>query len=594
MVEQASVVARHPLSPPSASGASRFPVNPARSKTTAGAPSPATRSDAGTIVLHWIVAVATFASLLTGLRISADAPDAFISRVLSPILPQGEVWTVHFISSLLLAFSATAYVLYISRGGLTRRISLKKLLVFTLPTAPRLRWGAANVVLYWGFYILLLTLVLTGVALYNGYGGWIIALHSFCALATIGYIAAHVLVHFAYGGWQQILRIFRPSRLVPNRKTRARPLLIATTVAVPAAMALGALDLSTRDILIVARVDQPPKLDGVLDDPAWKAARPVFVKTMQGVNLGGTGESTVEVRAVSDGTKIHFAFRWQDPTRSLMRLPLEKRTDGWHLIGRGADVADVNDFYEDKFAVLFSHSPDFGNGASTHMGPKPLADKPSALNRRGLHYTTDGSILDMWQWKASRGGMLGYVDDMYIGPPTEPKPEEAAGRARYQGGYWPDPGKAFYVYNYKSEPPGGFRGSSQVLRLPKNHAATTASLGKFDLDPDLSNDDGSRWWMLESETVPYSEAADAAVPIGTVIPGVLIIGDYTGDRADVRGGSAWKNGYWTLEATRDLNTGNLYDIEFLPEKPLYMWVSVFDHTQTRHTRHMRPIHLHPQ
>ena len=26
-------------------------------------------------------------------------------------------------------------------------------------------------------------------------------------------------------------------------------------------------------------------------------------------------------------------------------------------------------------------------------------------------------------------------------------------------------------------------------------------------------------------------------------------------------------------------------------KTLYMWVSVFDHTQTRHTRHVRPIKI---
>ena len=36
----------------------------------------------------------------------------------------------------------------------------------------------------------------------------------------------------------------------------------------------------------------------------------------------------------------------------------------------------------------------------------------------------NSSILDVWQWKASRGGMLGYVDDQHFGPPTEPKPAE--------------------------------------------------------------------------------------------------------------------------------------------------------------------------
>jgi hypothetical protein len=32
------------------------------------------RSDVGTMLLHWLVAIGMVASLLTGLRISADAP----------------------------------------------------------------------------------------------------------------------------------------------------------------------------------------------------------------------------------------------------------------------------------------------------------------------------------------------------------------------------------------------------------------------------------------------------------------------------------------------------------------------------------------
>jgi Ethylbenzene dehydrogenase/Prokaryotic cytochrome b561 len=584
----ATVVARRGLSSPVFGGS---PAGAAAVRRAASAQGAAPRSDIGTVVLHWVVAVAMVASLLTGLRIAADAPDAVISKALSPVLPQGEIWTVHFLSSLALVFATTAYVLYIARGGLKRRISLKKLRVFTLPTAPRPRWGAANVALYWAFYAVLLVMTATGIALYWGFGGWVVQVHSVCAFATIGYVVAHLVTHFGYGGWQQLLRIFRPSRLVPNKATRARPLLIATAVAVPAAVGLASYDIATRDVLVVPSVSASPKLDGVLDDEAWKTARPVFVRTMQGVNLGGSGESTVEMRAVRSGSKINFAFRWQDPTRSMMRLPMQKRADGWHLVGAGADIADVNDFYEDKFAILFGRTTEFGNGGSTHMGPKPLGDKPAPFHQRGFHYTTDGSILDVWQWKASRGGMLGQVDDQYFGPPNEPKPAEAAGTARYQGGYWNDPGSAFYVYNYKGEPPGGYRGPVQVQRLPKDLASMTQAMGRIDLSAEAVNDDGSRWWMLESESVPYSKELDAAIPVGAVMPGVLIMGEYKGDRADVRGGAAWRDGYWTLETERELKTGSKYDVDFTLDEPLYVWVTVFDHNQTRHTRHMRPIQV---
>ena len=143
------------------------------------------------------------------------------------------------------------------------------------------------------------------------------------------------------------------------------------------------------------------------------------------------------------------------------------------------------------------------------MGPKPLADKPAPLNKRGLHYTTDGSYMDMWQWKASRGGMLGVVDDMWFGPPVEPNPGQVDGTLRYQAGYDGDPGHKFYVYNWENEPPGGYQGPVKVLRLPKNWRAMSAKLGRVTFDPAASDDAGSQWWMFDDESVPYDPAIDA-------------------------------------------------------------------------------------
>ena len=296
------------------------------------------------------------------------------------------------------------------------------------------------------------------------------------------------------------------------------------------------MDWSSRDTLTIARMTQPPNLDGVIEASEWSRVRSVVVHTHQGANLGGTGELTVEIWAGRDHTKVYFAFKWQDPTRSMRRIPMIKRADGWYILHDGADIADVNTFYEDKFAVAFTTTATFGSGNSTHLGAKPLTDKPAPLHARGYHYTTDDSLVDVWQWKASRGGHLGYVDDQYFGPPRQATPAEAAGRARYQAGYWNDPGRAFYSYNYKSEPPGGYRGPVEVIRLPVDWQRTVKDLGRFDLDPDLSDEDGSKWWMIESETVPYSREHDAAIPVGAVIPGVIISGSYEGDRADVRGG----------------------------------------------------------
>ena len=71
----------------------------------------------------------------------------------------------------------------------------------------------------------------------------------------------------------------------------------------------------------------------------------------------------------------------------------------------------------------------------------------------------------------------------------------------------------------------------------------------------------------------------------------MIVGDYSGDRADVTGSARWQDGHWTLVTSRKLKTGNKYDQDFAPGRDLFMFVAVFDHTQTRHSRHQRGLRV---
>jgi hypothetical protein len=117
----------------------------------------------------------------------------------------------------------------------------------------------------------------------------------------------------------------------------------------------------------------------------------------------------------------------------------------------------------------------------------------------------------------------------------------------------------------------------------------TAAMGEISLDPNMSESDGARWFLTEADSVPYSAEADARIPVGTVLPGVILSGDYSGDRADVRCAARWASGHWALEVARKLDTGSKYDIPL--KSGVYMRVSAFDHSQIRHTRHVRPIRL---
>ena len=80
-----------------------------------------------------------------------------------------------------------------------------------------------------------------------------------------------------------------------------------------------------------------------------------------------------------------------------------------------------------------------------------------------------------------------------------------------------------------------------------------------------------------------------AIPVGTVIPGTLIQGEYKGDRDRSVARRSGRTAGGPSELSRDLMTGSKYDMQFEPGRPIYLYVSAFDNNQTRHTRHMRPI-----
>src|ERR1044072_6319046 len=429
-----------------------------------------------------------------------------------------------------------------------------------MPVAAKMRFGGLNVALHWAAYLIIGVMTVTGIFLYLGHGGWLIQVHSYTAFIGLTYILVHAVAHYLYGGWWQVFRIFRPAQLVLTQAVKPKPLMIAAGVRALVIAGIPTSDTIFRDTLVIKRVPSAPDMKKLLNDPVWANVAPARIHTQQGINLGSTGESLVEVRAVHDGKKIYFAFRWEDPTHSLRREPLIKKDDGWHIIADNTYTDDVTGFYEDKFAVIFSTVNDFGSGGVSNLGPKPHKEYPGSRNGRGLHYT-DGHMVDMWQWKASRGGLLGEVDDMYIGPPRAPTANEASQLNRYQAGYWGDPGDTPYYYNFKLYRPSEYKEGSpvEILRLPKDYKEVNPKQGKWNPEPGSGGAMGAIWCMYPEETVPYSKEEDPKIPVGTIIPAVIISGKHEGDRYDVKGAAHWENGHWRLIASRELKTGSKYD-----------------------------------
>jgi len=247
--------------------------------------------------------------------------------------------------------------------------------------------------------------------------------------------------------------------------------------------------------------------------------------------------------------------------------------------------ADESVYYEDKLSMYVTNVKNGSCAASCHLGSGPHSAKGE---KHGLHYTA-GEIADVWHWKSVRTnhtgdltGEPGYADDMYFGPPT-PLPTKPG--ERYTGGYYNDPDKGgAYAINFVKLDPKKSLQDTYVLPkfLPPAHAVHT--------NPEpVTNEHGRTWWIHKAEAIPYTKAADT-YPVGTLIPNI-VIGPLTGDRADVRAKAEWRDGRWTLETRRVLDTGSQYDVAFVPGEPVYITVATYNRAQTRHSEHIKPVRV---
>ncbi len=621
------------------------------------------KTDYGTIILHWLLVGAFGTAFLSGMRIATETPDRLWINLFDAILPRASVWVMHMQAALVLVAVAFAYVIYLVKSGLARRVRLDNIRLRGLFGRREARLGAFNVVLCWVFFVAMLLLMASGGALYFGlYAGHdAAALHWISTWVILAFAALHIFTHLKIGGLSQLFRIFRPTKPPPAAKqldavelmamlaehmarsesgaepardpatqphaaahrsdvhargpaeaparvartavrghdgdprrrstVQSNPFVVAAAVAITGTSFILAADRLTVDHLEIGRIDRAdaPKLDGDTSDRAWRSAVPFFVTTTGGGNFDGRGETRIEIRAVHDDTWAYFLFIWEDPTRSLKHLPLVKDADGWRVLHNGLTSGDESDFHEDKFSVLLTTSDVTLAGDRTfHSSPHSIPGAPDSMTGRGLHFTTAG-YADVWEWRATSSS-TGWMDDAHFGPPLEPTPMQMSHVVPYKGGFAPDPGAANYTNNFLIEADAGGRAQFIApLRLPRDLAATTAALGQVDFDPNHGDEDGSRWFMAESETVPYSAGDDARIPVGATIPGVIVAGEFAGDRADVRCAARWGSGHWALEVARRLDTGSKYDVPI--KTGVFMRVAAFDHSQIRHTRHVRPIRL---
>ncbi len=239
-------------------------------------PPQARRTDAFTVVLHWALVAAVIVSLLSGLRIAADYDGSVAGGVASGVtalLLQGSVIEWHVWSGWILSFVAIAYAAYLWHSRQGDRIKLDRSVWRRFRQSRRrgdraAAWSAANVVIYQLAFTLVGLMAVTGWMLYSGvtlgFSTYQVAtVHGMAAFGFLLYIAVHVFAQIMTGDFWQI---FRP------RLDYAAAAGVAVVLAGAAVTAAVVADRESFDTLPVARVTNPPVIDGVGDDPAWRQA----------------------------------------------------------------------------------------------------------------------------------------------------------------------------------------------------------------------------------------------------------------------------------------------------------------------------------
>lgn len=558
-------------------------------------------------VCHWAMVALLTISLLSGMRIGwaypespLGGPEGAWGAFLGSLSPKGTLLGInlidlHVYSAFLTLLVAGVYIGYMVRSGATRRIKLKGETFQKLFAGLRSRrflqnklalWSA-NLLVYWIAFLFIAVLTITGVALYRVDLGFSAVLgsydatrllHGLIAYLLIPYTIIHALLQWFFG---RFWTIFKAQLWWPHLRAGMFALVVCSPI-------VGGLYLlnnlpTTLTVPRLAAGLPGPTLDGDPSDPIWASASPVTIRTVKGANA--PEHVDVSVKAVHDGQYVYFQFQWADADVSSKRYPLLKTEDGWKMLQTAFERADENEYYEDKLSMYVSLTPNGSCASTCHLGVGPYSEKNE---KHGLHYTT-GEVGDMWHWKSVRtdptgelSGEPGFLDDQYIGPAT-PLPEDP--NVRYTGGYYPDPNEGGgYAYNFVKLDPDKPVGETYVTPLflpPPDRVYTSQDAG--------TSEQGLTWWIHKAEAVPYTPEADV-YPVGSIIPNI-VISPLTGDRGDVRGKAEWRDGRWTLETRRLLDTGSDYDVAFVPGQPVYISVATYNRAQTRHSEHITPVQV---
>jgi len=359
-------------------------------------------------------------------------------------------------------------------------------------------------------------------------------------------------------------------------------MMVAILVSVMALPQVGAQDF---DGVLEVSGSGPIVLDGVLDEGYDQDA---VLESFVGVDMWAT---------VDDGDLYLFA-RWQDDSTQFDK-------DGWHWVN---GTGWVSEGFEDEFELMFSIGrsvDDFekdGCGVTCHQGPP---------GQGFVHRTTsEEERADLWDWQSSRSGVVGVLDDQYT---TEAEaPQEVFDHFPRDGrlyGFSSDATERPFERNWQDLVDGN--GTTHIVPRWVPDPSMWTEEGQWDqtvnrsptgdalnlsLLPDwssttMTDSDLSSGRLLQvmgvgpdgaiSYIVPTSSGGDgvmtAVYPMDLRIPGYLIrewVTIPTGQ--DITSSAIHVDGYWNLELSRALDTGDANDVVFKEKENYAFSIGVVD------------------
>ena len=345
-------------------------------------------------------------------------------------------------------------------------------------------------------------------------------------------------------------------------------------------------------LLLSKKVAELPKIDGKNDDPQWADAPPLW---------GGS----LEMRAVHTDTDFAILMKWPkrtfamnsdetwtwDSAKGVWESKKAKLGGDWFSIGFNIN----NDAVQTDGCNAFCHEYPEGSGIFHHQtGVEGAYVDTWMLMRKhgfgagdakydiawfggvdGIHQEGD-LIFDTTNPRAQNNVLAGnvtyygYAEGNTIGSPNDPKYSRNRPRDAYcqdchdtlqvsgRGGIdplvldatYPVEGEPMYYGNRNAD----ITAPLYMKKDPKNYVDAMVITqeqidnGEAVAIADLSKEEIDKYW-------------ENYVRLNAVVP-VLILKQPTGPMADVKLAANWTNGYYTLEMTRKLVTGNDDQVQF--------------------------------